>query len=598
MIISPNFQIVAARNKKYDALLHRPFLERTEAENVLVYYMLKNIGITCYFLFGVQLLPYQEIIIRTLIRKPFPILCLTRGGGKSFSLGIYSALRSIITPGSKVVIVGSNRRQGRFVFSEITKIYNNKHATLFHEIARKPVDAPEESFIEIYGDTKTSRISVFPLSSDKIRGARASNLIADEFAVIPEDVFTTVLKPMGAVSLNPVEKVRQIQREKELIEAGVISADDAMEFDSNQIVISSSASYQFTFLYKQYKEYKNIIQNALASQNKAEIKNARKYAIIQLGYQAIQELAPGYLDESNIANSKATLSFDKFETEYGAQFVSDSQGFFPRSLLENRSLKLGESPKIETKGDKNSIYVMAVDPSSGENLHNDYFAIVVAKLDLVSKALTVVYASASSGKGWPYYVKLVRACIRNFNVKYVIMDKFGGGSQVQSLLSAEEYANKDLGDKPVFALEKDDLSTYSLSNNRILRMCIFDNTWIEKANINMKSMLDHKRMWFAAPAGNEIYKGTEAQIDEFDDAQDCIEECKNQTSMIVGGQTEKGMTVFKMPDGLSQIKKRERMRKDLYTCCLLISWGSEEYFKILDGVKPTSGQYVPVFDIV
>ena len=152
------------------------------------------------------------------------MLILTRGGGKSFLLGVYAALRALVSHGSKIVIVGANRRQALFVFAEAAKIYFSRNAGLFRECcAKPPVSQPEESYLIVKAGDKSSRISAFPLAQgDKIRGARASHMLVDEANIIPEDIYTTVLKPMGAVTTNPVERVRAIQKEKELVEAGVI----------------------------------------------------------------------------------------------------------------------------------------------------------------------------------------------------------------------------------------------------------------------------------------------------------------------------------------------------------------------------------------
>jgi len=597
MLIHSNFQISPFRNKKYDVLLRTPVLERSEAESVLCYYLLRNIDAFCYFVLGCEMLPFQSIILRTLIRKPFPMLILSRGGSKTWSLGIYSVIRACITSGSKVVMVGSSRRQSRFIFEEAKKVYYNPKASLFRELVPKPpTDLPEASTMIVRGTDKQSLIAAYPLGAgEKIRGIRSSHLIVDEFNVVPNDIFNTVLKPTSAVSINPVDKVKRIKREKELIDAGIISSDDATEFDDNQIIISSSASYQFTFMYQLYKEYKKIILEGAESHDKKVIKNASKYCIIQLGCDSITKVAPGYLDESNLENARSMLPSDRFDTEYGAQFVSDSGGFIKRSLIDSRSLKINEAPIVEISAQSGYVYILSADPSSGENEKNDFFGIVVIKLDMTTRTSYIVNASASSGKGWPYYVALVKEYMNNFNPVYIISDAFGGGSQMASLLCSPDFANKEKGERPLVSIDKDDIKTYCHASNRILRMNTPTNQFNEASNTHLKSLLEHKKIWFAAPIDEATYtKHDSKSIEKLEEASEMIELAKNQISLIVGSQGSNGLTTFNMPESLGKIHKKERMRKDLYSAALLGAWGVKEYLDIVDGGNQKTTTYCPV----
>lgn len=598
MIVHSNFQIVRDRERRFDALLHKPYLDRSEAEHFLCYYLLKNIEFTCYTLLGVRLLPYQEIIIRTMLRKPYILTTMTRGGGKTFLNGVYAALRCIITPGSKIVCVGSNRRQARFIFAVVKAIRDNKRASLFREVCSACIDAPEESYAEIKGAEKVSRISAVPIASgDRIRGFRASVLLADEANLISEDIFNAVLKPMTAVGIDPVARVLRAKKERELIEAGVLKEEEATEFDSNQMIMSSSAGYQFSFLYKQYCEYKRLILEAKDSEDIKLKKEASKYAIIQLSYEAIDVMSPKYLDMDSIMFAKRTLTSDRFLTEYCAQFATDSIGYIPRSLLESKQLKLGETPIVEIKGDPNYVYIMAIDPSSGENTQNDFFAIVVLRLDLTTRKCVCVYASASTGKGWPHYVGLVKEVIRDFQPKYIICDSFGGGVQMASLLRDDEYINKEKGERKLEQMEKDDLTTYCHADNRILRMNTPTNQFNEQSNVNLKSMLEHDQFWFAAPLSDEngYNKIKDPKIiDKLEEVSEMIDLAKNQISLIIPTQNSNGLTIFSMPDSLGQINKKERVRKDLYSAALLGAWGVKEYLSILDNAPKKDNTYNPV----
>ena len=60
----------------------------------------------------------------------------------------------------------------------------------------------------------------------KIRGQRANDIIADEFASIPREIFENVVAGFAAVSASPVENVRRMAAEKKAIELGKLTEDE------------------------------------------------------------------------------------------------------------------------------------------------------------------------------------------------------------------------------------------------------------------------------------------------------------------------------------------------------------------------------------
>ena len=61
-----------------------------------------------------------------------------------------------------------------------------------------------------------SRITCLPLGDgQKIRGQRANDIISDEFASIPRDIFETVVAGFAAVSSDPIENVKKDSSKKE-----------------------------------------------------------------------------------------------------------------------------------------------------------------------------------------------------------------------------------------------------------------------------------------------------------------------------------------------------------------------------------------------
>ena len=75
-------------------------------------------------LLGMQTFPTQLLILKELFEHRFPILLMSRGGSKSFSIGMYILIKMIITPGVKCVITGAGFRQAKLVFDVMESIWN------------------------------------------------------------------------------------------------------------------------------------------------------------------------------------------------------------------------------------------------------------------------------------------------------------------------------------------------------------------------------------------------------------------------------------------------------------------------------------------
>jgi intein/homing endonuclease len=87
----------------------------------------ENFHATCRWLFGVDIVPFQNVILRLLWKYKFPMLLGSRGCSKSFMLGLYCLLRATLHQGCKIVICGASFRQSKFVFEYMEAIYKKYH---------------------------------------------------------------------------------------------------------------------------------------------------------------------------------------------------------------------------------------------------------------------------------------------------------------------------------------------------------------------------------------------------------------------------------------------------------------------------------------
>jgi hypothetical protein len=294
-----------------------------------------------HHILNIQLLPSQSLIIKELWERKFPMLIASRGFGKSFKLATYSMLRALMYPKRKIVIVGAAFRQSKVVFEYMETIWRNS------PMLRDMCDAesgPRRDTDRCVMRVNESVITCLPLGDgQKIRGQRANDIIADEFASIPRDIFENVVAGFAAVSADPVENVKRLAAQNKAKELGVeILAEEApKDQKDNQIILSGTAYYDFNHFATYWKKWKSIIKSRGQKSKLREIFNGddppenfdwTQYSIIRMPYEL---LPPGFMDADQVARSKATVHAGIYQMEYGACFTRDSQGFFKRSLIES-----------------------------------------------------------------------------------------------------------------------------------------------------------------------------------------------------------------------------------------------------------------------
>ena len=167
-------------------------------------------------LLNVELLPEQVVILRELWTKAFPMYIASRGFGKSFLLSVYSILRCLLIPSTKIVIVGAAFRQSKVIFEYMDTIWKN--APILRSVCSDN-SGPRRDVDRCTMRINDSWAMAVPLGDgSKIRGLRAHTIIADEFNSIPVDIYETVVAGFAAVSANPTYNVKEAAKRKMLQE--------------------------------------------------------------------------------------------------------------------------------------------------------------------------------------------------------------------------------------------------------------------------------------------------------------------------------------------------------------------------------------------
>ena len=580
-------------------------------------------------LLGIELLPFQCVILENLWTRAFPLLIATRGGSKSTLLAIYCMIRLIFNQGCNIVIVGGSFRQSREVWSKMYDIWED--SPILKDICNNKRDGPKREIDRCEFRIGNSICYSIPLGSgDKIRGLRANYILADEFSSIDQDVFSTVVQGFGAVESSPVEKVKQAaivdQLEKEnLWDDNLQMALDSSQLTSNQIVYAGTASWQFNHFYTYYKRWREIIEaqgdeeklSKILDEDPKKAKgfNWRDFVVMRIPYTSLPR---GFLAENIISQAKATLHTGHFLQEYGCVFLKDTNGFFKRSTIEaattNKTIitRNGHQVRFTPKkfGDKDKKYVIGIDPAADQ----DNAAIVV--LELGEDHRKIVYTWTINSKkfkevkkkaktqgldiadNYYYYIaSKIRELISTFPTERILMDKHGGGTAIAECLKDTKNLQPD--EYPIFeVIDPDNPKPEDQEEGlHMLELIVPTPDLNSDANHGMLKDLEEKELLFPGFDNVELEKSYHLDHlnpsigDTYEDVVHEIEELKNELTTIVVTQTSKlGKEHFDTPQVKESNTGEGKLRKDRYSALLYANY----YLRNKDSQDAMVIKYKPV----
>jgi len=512
-------------------------------DNELFEFYKKNPIIAARDLLNVKLGPQQKLVLNLIWTNSFCLIIICRGGGKTFLLAVVASLKCILFPNEDMILVAPSFRQSKKVFNYIEKkIYRN--APFFQNMV---VSIHHSSDLWELETTTGSRILALPMGHEGSRlVGHHGSLIADEVWGIPPDIFDGIFLPFISTAKNPVEEV---ERQK----LGIETTEEA-----NQLIVTSTAYYQFNHLYKRFEDRKKEI---LSSQEKQiiipdKVMQAEGRCLIDLNYLDIPK---GWYNEKALDEQKKNKDF--FDIMYKNIWLSDSAGPYRRSILDNARFVDPYAPEI--KGKEGSEYVMGIDP--GRTLN--FFAITIEKVEF-GKPKRLVYLWQVQNRPFTETEMKIRKLCYIFPIVKIAMDLGGGGLAIRDLLARDLVVEgiarqeSDLVTKPIVSWDS------QIDGMPILHMIGAETQWINRANRSMQSDLQIGKTLFPAP--NAHVRGLQMwEQTSFDTALQNVDELINQFTKI---------TIKSTPTGFPQwTTQSKNTRKDLYSSCILANWIAKEY---------------------
>ena len=510
----------------------------------LVEYYRQNPCIAAYDLCRADLAPIQRIIFEDMWFKSYVISVMGRGGGKTYMQGLLAVLHCLLYPGYRVGLIAPTFRQSKMMFSEVEKLYS-KSNIIRQACERKPTRGTDTCYLRFKarGGYSGSYIEALPLGVDgaKIRGSRFYLICIDELAQVPDKVLDLVVRPFAAVSLEPMEKVRRLEHQQKLIEQGLAVEDDFEDETVNKMVMTSSGFFKFNHMWRRMKDHW-VMMDKLGAES--------KHAVHQVPHWFLPK---GFLVEDSIIEARRVMSSYEFKMEYEATMISDSEGFFKASLLEECTIDSGFD--IELRGDPSAQYVVGVDPNQGGSAS---CGVLIIKMGAINKIVNVIELKEKTTQGLTMAIQ--RICDM-YNVIRIFMDQGGGGKAVMDLLD-DGYD----GHEPI--IDRTDKDKLNRQGSHILEMINFTPAWIADANFSTLALMEDKRLKFPEPP-------ISASDDKYGISYDVFNVLKSQILSIIVTQTASGLLHFDTP--------KKGQNKDLYSALILAAYGIRMVEKELEG---------------
>lgn len=594
-----------------------------------------DLGFTWELLTGGQfkVWPFQEILLKGWFSKDYSLTVAGRGVGKSYLLAVFILLYLILNPGAKMVLVSSNFRRSKDIFSQMEKFLSHPKCILLRQCFEtadksglKPKIGKDQSGWTLRC-LNEAIIKGLPLGGgENLRGERANVLMIDEGLLVSEHIQETILKPFLTAKLNAKEQAQIREREDQMIKSGIMKEEDRTIFPNNKMIVTSSASYQFEYLYEGlFVPYIDAIRGKKNDKNKEHEKDLATtptHFVTRLAYNAPPQ--GSIMDESVLNEAvKGKEHNPIIRREYGAEFVDASDSYFDIKKLHECTVPQGASPTVQVYGNKRAQYILAIDPSYGTAKTSDYFAMGVYMIVHEDQRIYQVHSYGKAGCDIAEHYEYLTYILTHFNIVWLAID--GSGTEFingynNSVIAEKHniklsYINADLA--------ADDLKEYSnavrqaknewnLTTRRIVYAQLFSAPTLRTMNEYLQDGVSSGKIWFGSgiqfqealfedimknfklPYKFKDHEDKEYELGDFiEDQEDWIAQTKRQMALIEVKSIGAGTTLqYNIPSHLRKSTSEKRARRDNYTCLLMAYYSSKHYFNIM---KPDERPPLPTF---
>ena len=438
------------QTKKRDGLSPNKRERLNEGVKIWTSFYRQNIHRFAIDYLGIQLKPFQVVLLYMIERNLKSCLITSRGLGKSWLIALYCCCRAILYPGQKIIVSCETKEQSRNLIRE--KIVNelmNMSPNLKKEINPREIKiGTNESYVKFKNGSTITAIN----ASENTRGKRAHILVVDEYVQIKNgfDTLTKILQPF----LQVVRQPKYLQNPKY-----------AHLQEENKQIYASSAWYADHWSYDLYKDY---VEKMLIGES-SFVCNLPYDVALKYGLMTQKRL-----DE--IMNDP-NLSEEAFLMEYSAMFYDLGEGAYikPSDIINNRTVVKPWYPPtdieyIAEKGKRNiswkedrtskqELRVLGCDIALAQGDKNDntviHYSVSIPKGD---KYITEVrYSEAINGGTAKAIALRLKQLFFDGDCDYIVMDIAGLGLAVLDALGEYTFdTERDIKYPPMCCFNKED----------------------------------------------------------------------------------------------------------------------------------------------
>ena len=392
---------------------------------------------------GIQLKPFQVVLLYMIERQAKSCLITTRGLGKSWLIALYCCCRCILYPGQKIIVSCETKEQSRNLIREkiVTELMNMS-PNLRREINPKEVKiGTNESYVKFKNGSTITAIN----ASENTRGRRAHILVVDEYVQIKNgfETLTKILQPF-----------LQVVRQPKYLQNPLY----AKYKEENKQIYASSAWYSDHWSYDLYKDYVEkmlVDESAFACNLPYDI--ALKYGL----------MTQARLDE---ILADPNMTEEAFLMEYCGQFFDLGEGAYikPSDIINNRTVvrpwypptdveyitdkNKRNVPWVEERTSKEELRVIGCDIALSQGDKNDntviHYSISIPKGDKYITELR--YSEAINGGTAKAIALRLKQLYYDGDCDYIVMDVAGLGLSVLDELGEYTYdENRDIKYPPM-----------------------------------------------------------------------------------------------------------------------------------------------------
>ena len=374
---------------------------------------------------GVNLFPFQRLIMRAMARYPNVMLICCRGIGKSWLCGLFMVCMAILYPGMAIGIVSGNGNQARMVVKQKIEGELIKNENIKREISSIKTSM-DDCIVSFKNGSSIIAITLgLSQRGDSARGWRFQLVLVDEARLVKDTTLTEVIRPM-------IKTPRQ----------NAIDLHDRYPenpIETGRMIYISSAWLKTCDLYQKFLNFYHSMING-----------DTHYFVASLDYKVGVDAGLFSQEEIDIERDSPDMTLDKFAYEYEGVFVgSSNDSYYPYSLT-NKCRVLDRCELAQPKKcqfDYIITHDVAVSTKSGSDNSCTHVIKLVPKANGTFDKL-VVYTKTMNGASLKEQRDLLRElCHIKFpNTEKIVIDVRSAGQGLLSLLEEPWSYRNDKGE--------------------------------------------------------------------------------------------------------------------------------------------------------